>query len=239
MTLISPTEAGARFAGVLALVAIGFLHLINFSRVAGEGAWGMAFVVGALIVAGFLVSLALVRSDSHIVRTAWLHATGLALALLSIHFLSRTSGLPGMEAVQGSFFSFFGLLEVFAGFGLISTAAYAMRELTLEGVGHRHTTRRRTLGVPGGTAAGYYSVVVAVILALPAIASAAKPEAAGGKADKADKLIDPVAIDPVSATNGFLSGFEISVAFLLSLAFLVWSARTLRERSATSAAAYY
>lgn len=232
MTMISPTEAGARFAGVLALVGIGFLFLISFSRVAGEGAWGMALVFAALIVASILVSLALVRSDSHIVRTPWIHATGIAALMLAIHFLSRTSGLPGMEELQGRFFTFFGMLEVFGGFGLISIAAYAMRELTLEGVPHRRTARG-SMGIPGGPAAGYYSLIVAVVLMIPSVASAAGKNGGNGKAD------DAGAATPAATDSTALLGFtEFAIAFVLCAAYAAWAAHTLRERSTLAAAAY-
>lgn len=236
MTMISPTEAGARFTGVLALVALGFLFLINFSRVAGEGAWGMALVFAALITASLLVSLALVRSDSHIVRTPWLHAIGIASLMLAIHFLSRTSGLPGMAELEGRFFTFFGLLEVFAAFGLISTAAYAMRELTLEGVPHRRAARG-SMGVPGGPAAGYYSLVVAVVLMVPSVASAAGKNGKAADAKGGDAAGGAGSAGATDA-EALLGGTELSIAFVLCLAFVTWAAHTLRERSALPAAGY-
>ncbi len=224
---IAKSDAGARFTGVLLLVAVGYLHLLDVSHKVDEGVWYMVLLFTALIAGCILLSVALVRLAPEQVRLAWIGAFLLASGALFGYAVSRILPLPGMADHQGDWINLYGVLAAFAEVGLIVAAAWAMRNLTIRGVSHHPPSALR---LP--LTAGLNALLLLALMPGQALAhggdedeAAATGAPAGGGAGNGDGAQDPT----MSGGHGdpFLGTTELGLALLASLGLIFWAGRSL------------
>lgn len=237
---ITLADARARLGGAVLLVAVGYAHLLDLSHKIDEGVWYMALAFVCLIVAAIGIALLLVRSPAISVRLAWVAAAALSAGALLGYTVSRLVPLPGLADHAGEWISTYGVLAFLAEVGLIALAGFAMRDLTVRGVPHE---------APGwirGTTAGLWPaapIAAAAVVSMPnATALAHGGEEDEGAAGSASALATgggdasgTAASAPTGHGDPFLGSLELSVALLLSLAFLAWAARDLFGRAALGA----
>ncbi len=228
MGLISPSDARARFVGVVLLVVIAFLHLLAVSGIVEQGAGYVTIAFFALVAACLLLVIALVRAPASMVRGFWVGGCLLAATALVAFLLSRSFGLPGLAEERGHWFDLVGLLACYCEIMLVALAGVACRELTLAGVVNRPPDFR--LMMPLAPA-----VYIALALAIPA--AALGNEATPDKPDKslADALEASASNSPATATSPadpLLGSFELGIALLFCLLFIRWAQVGLRGRVA-------
>ena len=234
---ISVPDAGARFVGVLLLAVVGYLHLLDVSHKVDEGVWFMALLFAALIVGSILLSVALVRLAPEQVRLAWIGILLLATGALFGYAVSRIVPLPGMADHQGDWINLYGVFAAVAEVGLITTAAWAMRNLTTSGVSHDPPSALRLPLTAGLTNA----ILLLALMPGQAFAhggeddeAAEAPVAAAGSgaeggAEKGDAA--ETATMPGGHGDPFLGTTELGLALLVSLGFVVWAGRSLAARA--------
>lgn len=145
MEPLSGREATTRFVGVLALMAVGYLHLLDISHKVEEGIWYMVLGFTALIIGCVILAVKLVRDDGSRVRVAWVGAAALSAGALFGYFVSRTIPLPGMADHRGDWANTVGVFAGLAEAGLIVLAGFALRDRVLRLSGQRRErSRRRT-----------------------------------------------------------------------------------------------
>ena len=232
---ISKSDAGARFTGVLLLVAVGYLHLLDVSHKVDEGVWYMVLLFAALIAGSILLSVALVRIAPEQVRLAWIGALLLASGALFGYAVSRILPLPGMADHQGDWINLYGVLAAIAEIGLIATAAWAMRNLTLRGVSHDPPS---VLRLP--LTAGLSAILLLALLPGQGLAHAGEDDEAAATGVAARGGAGEGAGNGDGAQNATLSGGhvdpflgapELGLALLASLGFIFWAGRSLSGRA--------
>ena len=228
---MSKSDAGARFTGVVLLVTVGYLHLLDVSHKVDEGVWYMVLLFAALIAGSILLSVALVRLAPEQVRLAWIGSFLLAAGALFGYAVSRILPLPGMADHQGDWINLYGVLAAIAEIGLVVTAAWAMRNLTIRGVSHDPPSMLR---LP--LTAGLNAILLLALLPSQALAhggeddeAAATGAPAGGGAGEGAGNGDGARDTMLSSGHGdpFLGTPELGLALLASLGFVFWAGRSL------------
>lgn len=235
---LTPTEATMRFAGVVLLAAVGYIHLLDLSHKVDEGIWYMVLAFLSLIGAAIVISVGLVRASATQVRLAWLGAALISLGALGGYVFSRMIPLPGMADHQGDWINAYGVLAALAETLLVALAAYAMRDLTLRGVPHRPPAWLR---VPAAGLAPPTMIMLTLLLALPSRAvahggeddeAAAEAATAPGRGEGKAEQAAPAATEGGGGAHGdpFLGSGELTIALLACAGLVAWAAYELRGR---------
>ncbi|CAN5589048.1 hypothetical protein BH20ACT15_BH20ACT15_07000 [soil metagenome] len=245
MQPLSGREAKTRFVGVLALLAVGYLHLLDISHKVEEGIWYMVLGFTLLIMGSVVLAVKLVRDDDLAVRFAWVGAAALSAGALFGYFVSRTVPLPGMADHQGDWANAVGVLAGFAEIALIVLVGFALRDRVLRLSTQRREQSRRPMRGPR-PALGSLAGLLALAPLTAVLASPDSAPAHGGEDDEGtgeavvaakggggDTMAQEGAMHDASP---FLGTAELGIALAAAGTLIAWAGSSLRARTAAGPA---
>ena len=226
---LSVREALTRFFGVSILVMVGYLHLMDISHKIQEGVWYMAFLFAALIVSSVVLAVALVRADESRVRFIWVSAAALAAGAMFGYFISRALPLPGMADHQGDWLNSTGVFAGLFELGLVTLAAFALRDRVLRRQASQRARRRRQLVAPALSMLGLFGLQPAVALAHNG-EEMTEEEMAAAEMGHEPGAMDHEGMSGIS-NDPLLGGTELGLILVLALGFVTWAGFALRARA--------
>jgi hypothetical protein len=235
LTPLSSREAAIRFAGVLAVLLVGYLHLLDISHKIEEGVWYMATLFTILILTSIVLAVGLAKSDGSRGRFVWVGAAAIAGGALFGFCVSRLIPLPGMADHQGDWTGTIGVFAVLTEAGLVALAGFALRDRVVQRQRQQVRSRRRsvhrTLAAPAGAAFG---LLLAPALSLAHNGEEMTDEEMAAMDDEHAGMdmsgMEGMSHDPLLGTG------ELFVAFLALGGLAVWCGYTLRGRAAMATA---